>query len=528
MVQQGRILASAIALAPDYQSLKRQAESIFAALDGRNDARLRIVNPEGTVLADSSLIANTSPPQDKIAEKTAPPLDNPIALAETENTPSRENPQNNIIYRFGVWIARLTRPIFSPSTISPVPSKIINTDNNEEYLKGPEILAAFNGKYAAFTRISSGQKSVTLYSAIPVSRNGKVNEVVLVSRSTLSILSNLYGLRLNFTYIFLLSLLGAVILSILLARTVTVPIGKLRKQAEQILDSRGKLHSPFKALSGPDEVAELSRALNHLSSRLQARSENLERFTADLVHEMKNPIASILSTSELAAQYTIRPIACPPPQPRSSLDKNATHFMNVISKETHRLQNLLDDLQELIKIDTGMENGQLETVNPSQFITNYISTMPRKPNGVTINLTDKLEHKVFILINSERLLQALSNLIDNAVSFSEPGQNVDVTIDRQPEKFLKIHVADRGPGIPENISEKVFERWYTDRPDPKEEKGIKHTGLGLAIVKGIAEANGGQVKLTHRKNGGAIFTLYLPLTSRQKTIQHPQNPTPSS
>lgn len=504
MVQQGRLLASAF-LGGD---LAEEASAVLERLGTRNDSRLRVVDLGGRLLADSARpaepeapAASPAPTESAEAEKASAGYTGANTLGESEPdivesavkaapgtriardaaavprvpVQSVSPPEEHVIYRIGAWparaIRRITRFIGRPRVSGGDAEYYIG----REVLDGPEIRAALEGRYGAATRISQGQISVTLYSAIPIFRRDSVIGAVLVSRSTLAILNALYQLRLDITVIFLLSVGAAVLLSILLARTVTVPVGRLRTQAESLLDERGKLQARFKPLAGRDEVADLSRALHQLSSRLQERTDHLEDFMADLVHEMKNPVAGILSAAELAD---------------AAVSGEARRFIDVIDREGRRIQHLLDDLRELISVDVRLNRSGRGPVDIVDLVRALAASYPRRPReDVRVKLFEVPRMPVFIDADAHRLTQAVLNLVDNAVTFSPKNGSVDLNL-YVDQSQVAIHVADHGPGIPKGDSEKIFERWYTDRP---EEDRIGHTGLGLAIVRGIAMGYGGRV-----------------------------------
>jgi len=494
MVQQGRLLASALV----GHDLADEAESILGRLGARTDARLRVVDQDGRLLADSAAPAESEEPEEPDGDETAP---SPSRETGEPDEGSASYPEESVIYRIGALPARTVRYV-TGFTRPPVPTR----GEAEFYvgkavLDGPEIQAALNGRYGAATRISSGQRSVTLYSAIPILRDKDVIGAVLVSRSTFAILTDLYRLRLDIMQIFLISVGAAVLLSILLARTVTVPVGRLRDQAESLLDERGKLTASFKPLSARDEVADLSRALHRLSSRLQERTDHLEDFMADLVHEMKNPVAGILSAAELAD---------------GTAGEETRRFLAVIEREGRRIQRLLDDLRELISVDVRLDQGEGDRADVDRVLRTIVEGYPwRAKRGVTVvysGCPDAAE----IDVDPDRLAQAVINLVDNAVSFSPDEGTVDVDLECSGEKpargTVRISVADRGPGIPPEAEGRVFERWYTDRP---ESEATTHTGLGLAIVRGIAEGYGGRVSAEARDGGGAVFVLEFPRKERR-------------
>lgn len=497
MVQQGRLLASALA----GHDLAEEADAILGRLGARTDARLRVVDTEGLLIADSArpIEEQVLDTDSESIEISSIPLNRQTEESEDSSDseqPQPSYPEENVIYRIGALPTRTFKTISGYIRPPVTPTGDAEYYSGRDLLDGPEISSALAGRYGAATRISRGQKSVTLYSAIPVFRKEEVVGVVLVSRSTFAILSDLYQLRLDIAIIFLFSVGGAVLLSILLARTVTVPVGRLRDQAESILDERGKLKSGFNPLSGKDEVADLSRALYRLSSRLQQRTDHMEDFMADLVHEMKNPVAGILSASELAEQ---------------TATGETRRFLEVIDREGRRIQRLLDDLRELISVDVRLDRGEQDMVDVGTILRNLVTGYPyRRKTGVGIDFVDATDRGslIYSVADPDRLAQAVLNLLDNAVSFSPNNETIELRLNPPSGGTVSILISDRGPGIPKEVSEKIFERWYTDRPA---DEATDHTGLGLAIVKGIAKGYGGSIDIISRDGGGTIFMLEFPV-----------------
>ena len=402
MVQQGRLLASALV----GHDLAKEAAAILGRLGARTDARLRVVNNRGLLIADSASPADPEISGEDIegessiaSSSRSTTVEETPGDSESEETPP-SYPEENVIYRIGALPTRTFKTVSGFIRPPETPRGDAEYYSGREILDGREVRSALGGRYGAATRISRGQKSVTLYSAIPVFRDDEVVGAVLVSRSTFSILSDLYQLRLDIATIFLFSVGAAVILSILLARTVTVPVGRLRDQAESILDERGKLQARFKPLSGRDEVADLSRALYRLSSRLQERTDHMEDFMADLVHEMKNPVAGILSASELAEQ---------------TAKGETRRFLDVIDREGRRIQRLLDDLRELISVDVRLDRGERDEVDVATILNSIVLGYPyHRKAGVNIEFIDETENPepVFVVADPDRLAQAVLNLLD--------------------------------------------------------------------------------------------------------------------
>jgi two-component system sensor histidine kinase ChvG len=312
LVQQGRVFAAGLEDAGP--RLQAAAVRLLTSLRQRREARLRVVDIHGTLLADSSSI---EPPDSSAAAGgsqagSGGPAGAPGAAGAGINAgaaggstippagaaqPAPRSAQEAFLYRLASFPIRVWRRYLRP----PQPP----TESDEFYsgarvLDGPEIKDALAGNYGAATRITSGQQSITLYSAIPVFQAGKVIGAVLVSQSTFRILSDLYTLRLDIFRLFLWSALTAVVLSLFVSATITVPIRRLRDQAHAVLDPRGRLVGGMVPSRARDEVGELSRSLAELTARLERHMRLLESFASDVSHELKNPLASIRAAAELA------------------------------------------------------------------------------------------------------------------------------------------------------------------------------------------------------------------------------------
>ena len=225
-------------------------------------------------------------------------------------------------------------------------------DRSPSVLSGPEITDALAGRYGAATRISKGQQSVTLYSAIPIMEGERVAGAVIVSQSTWRILSDLYALRLDIFQLFLWSLATSLVLSFLLSATVTVPLRRLRDQAHGVLDAQGRLAGTLVPVSRRDEIGDLSRSLGILTEKLARHITLVETFASDVSHELKNPLASIRSALELA-----------------QTEENARERAELLSMamgDISRMEKLLAGVREISRIDSGTdaENGHDAGVAP--------------------------------------------------------------------------------------------------------------------------------------------------------------------
>jgi two-component system sensor histidine kinase ChvG len=475
MIQQGRLLSSALS-GPE-GGIAGRAERLFASLGGRVDSRLRVVDREGRLLADSA----------------APGPGESPGEAGGKEAPAERAPNASLLYRAAVYPVNIVKKFILP------PRPVFSAGeyySGQRVLLGPEIRSALEGRYGAATRLSSGgQVSVNLYSAIPVF-GGTTEEVigaVLVSRSTSGILLNLYRVRLDIIKIFLLSLLFSLALSLVLSLTIIRPIKKLRSQAEELLDQRGRLSGRFVGLKGRDEIGNLSRSLSGLSDKLERRIAYIDTFTSDLLHELKNPLATIRGMVELSL---------------GSPGKEEA-LLRGIGEEERRMERFLARLRELGRVDNDPGGGAVKKIDLALFIPVLLQRYRPPPEMVFKN---EAPAPAVVEMNPDRLIQALSNPIDNGISFSPPGGVVTITLRRGNEGFLTITVDDGGPGIGEENRALYFDRFYSERAEEDREG---HSGLGLPIVKAIAEGYGGFCSLENRRTAGGDvegcrFTLGLP------------------
>jgi two-component system, OmpR family, sensor histidine kinase ChvG len=501
LVQQGRVFAAS--LENSGPSLRAEAEQTLQRLRQRREARIRIVDAHGTLLADSSTlgrIAETATASVIPSAEAGRATDDSDAaqygivseegaLAPAADEPAMKTAQETFLYRLASFPVRMWRRYLRP----PQPP----TESSEYYsvarvLDGAEITDALAGRYGAVTRITAGQQSVTLYSAIPVLDRGTVVGAVLVSQSTFRILSDLYVLRLDIFRLFLWSVVTAVVLSLLVSATISVPLGRLRDQAREILDPRGRLVGKISPSHSRDEVGELSRSLGELTTRMQRYMRGMESFASDVSHEFKNPLASIRSAAELA-------LASGDPEERRVM-------LTMVLEDVRRLERLLSGVREISRIDSVAAEQGPKTPADAREIAGRIAEATRRRlggGGVTLSVEGGDGR---VRVPPERLEQVLENLVDNAVSFSPPGGEVRVSVERAGGMVV-IRVCDDGPGIPEGHRERIFDRFFSFRPG--EEKGV-HAGLGLAIVKAIAESHGGGVRADNRPGGGACFEVSFP------------------
>jgi two-component system sensor histidine kinase ChvG len=483
MVQQGRHLAAALSDRGGLDSSK--AEGLLRRLDRRTDARLRILGPGGALLADSAALGPRRAPD-------------PVSSASESRyvSPAPEGARQRLAYRIGAWIyslpQRVKRVLGAPQPEAPESFY----DHPGKPLLGSEVQAALAGRYGATTRRTRGQRSLTLYSAIPVRNEGRVVGAVLVSQSTYRLLGALYEVRLGIFRVFLASVAAAVVLTLLVSTTIARPLRRLRDEANALLDRRGRLRGRFRGSRRKDEIGDLARALEELTRRLEAHLAFIESFASDVSHELKNPLAAIRSATELLAEV------------EDPADRQ--RFLGVVQKEVARMEGLLSGVREVTEIDARLEAEEARPVALDRLLREVVeSRCLRADNRIKVNLHRPPE-RIVVRASPERLTQVMENLLDNAASFSPADEAVEVRVGRDGEAAV-VTVDDRGPGIPEAHLDRVFDRFFTWRPDgPGRGDRNGHTGLGLAIVKAIVDGYGGSIAARNRPEGGARFEVRLP------------------
>ncbi len=467
MVQQGRLFAAALAATETIDAW--YSERVLLRLHNRSQARMRVIGEDGALIADSSHLGPKREPGEVV----------------TKSAPSE--PRASLLYRLGALPFRLYRGVFERS--EGYESGDFYADN--EFVQGAEVRAALAGRYGAATRITPGRQSVTLYTAIPIRWAGEVLGVVLVSQSTRGILAMLDAVRLDIFRVVLASIAVAALLSLYLAATFARPLSRLRGEALQIVDERGRLKRGFGGSDRRDEIGDLSRALEQLTARLQRHVDFTESFASDVSHEFKNPLASIRSATELLADV------------QDPADRE--RMISIVVREVARMERLLSGVRDVTRADADVEHDRAE-VDLGQLVRGVIESARMRDATRRIEFSG-LDEKLFVQGSSERLTQVVNNLLDNALSFSPKEEAVVVDL-RVDGNDIVLAIADSGPGIPPEHRERVFDRFFTFRPSSPNGKG--HVGLGLPIAQAIARGHGGDVAVCADTRDGARLELRLP------------------
>jgi two-component system sensor histidine kinase ChvG len=491
LVQQGRFLAAALSERGELEYA--EVARILTNLNQKTVARVRVIDRQGRLLADSSHFPfQGQPPDSDTAWRTAGG-NHPSVDAPAQEEITSEDVRASFLYKLAIYPVKLYRRLFTSTARS---YDIAEFKGDNSLVNSTEVKAALNGRFGAATRISAGgQRSVNLYVAIPIWDSGKVIGATLISQSTYKILSDLYLLRLDVFKIFLASLAAAIVCSLFISMTITSPLHKLKKEAEKLVDTQGRLKAHLIFSRRADEIGDLSFALEKLTFKLKKRTDFIESFAADVSHEFKNPLAAIRSAAELAQTAG---------QPAEQ-----AAFMATILKNTARMEKLVSQLKEMTEIDARLENEDKEAITLLPFLAAYRTAFCTRTQCRTLKLESEPHPQLvtrLVYISPLRLVQVLDNLLDNALSFSPPGADIILHL-AAAASHARITVADYGPGLPQEGSTRIFDRFYSYRPG---EAAKEHMGLGLAIVKAIVEGYGGTITAANRPEGGAIFTFTLP------------------
>ncbi|MCM2563472.1 sensor histidine kinase [Lutimaribacter sp. EGI FJ00015] len=329
---------------------------------------------------------------------------------------------------------------------------------------------------------ASGNESTLFAVATPIVQNGTPVGVVALANSSSEIDRAVRIERERVLRMFIIATLVSIGLSFVLASTITNPISDLAEAAElgRDRDKRksgtvGRIRIPD-LTARPDEIGRLSGALRGMVAALYDRIDSNEQFAADVAHEIKNPLASLRS-----AVGSLRMV---------KKEEHRTKLLDVIDHDVRRLDRLVSDISNASRLDSELVKEEEEPFDLVKMISNLGEHLGQqaKEQGIDF-ITDLPPHPIVIQGLEARLAQVFVNLITNAISFCEDGDAIRVWA-RQRENRMLVVVEDTGPGIPEEALTKVFNRFYSERP---EKQFGNNSGLGLAISKQIVEAHGGVI-----------------------------------
>ena len=456
-----------------------QAGPVLRRLVRTTDTRARIYDREGLLVVDSRYFYGRG----DILRVDLPPIDQPGESFVTKWW-----------YSLNDWLFANDYPV----------QKEYGLENGKEFA---EVTASLNGASVSVVRVNQTNEIIVSV-AVPIQRFRAVLGALVLSTKGGEIDEVLRNERRIVFFTFLIAGLVAVLLSVALASHIAEPIRRLSAAAEGVrrgVNNRVEIPD-FSARR--DEVGHLSGSLRDMTDSLYNRIDAIEAFAADIAHELKNPLTSLRSAVE-TLDYAKTP-------------EQRARLIEIVTDDVKRLDRLITDISDASRLDAELVRAKADPVDLEQLletfaaISNEISnddqpkvslTVEPPPSGVSQELAFMVHG------HDSRLGQVARNLIDNAVSFSPAGSTVEVVL-RRDRGFVEFEVHDSGPGIPEDNMEKIFERFYTDRP---EGSFGKNSGLGLSISKQIVEAYRGRILAENRYNddaageiAGATFSVRIP------------------
>ena len=285
------------------------------------------------------------------------------------------------------------------------------------------------------------------------------------------------------------------IFSYVLNRYFLKPIKNLVNYTNVIKDkSKDKVNIEF-IKKRNDELGILSKSLDEMTKELNKRITNAENFSTDLVHEIRNPLASLKSASEIISETDNK--------------EQRNKLINIVSHDVERIERLITDYSQMLKDEVAISSEKMKKIDLraiTKSVVDDFNGIYNSKRGISINLKTNGSKELLILGIENRIEQIIANLLENSISFSKDNQNIDVELSKKINGIINLKVIDQGEGFKEKDTKKIFNRFYSNRP----EKFGKHSCLGLNIVKNLVELHSGNISATNNKDKGAKIEINFP------------------
>jgi two-component system sensor histidine kinase ChvG len=289
------------------------------------------------------------------------------------------------------------------------------------------------------------------------------------------------------------------IFSIVLNRYFIKPIKNLVTYTKIIKDKSKKETNIERLKNRNDEIGILSKSLDEMTYELQQRVNTAENFSTDLVHEIRNPLASLKSASEILNETEDQVL-------RNKL-------VNILNHDVQRIERLITDYSQMLKDEVALSKEKMNIIDLKLVVRSVVddfNNIYEAKRGIKIEFIDQAKIDEYLIFGIEnRIEQIIANLLDNSISFSDDNKKILVKIDKDPSKKIILKIIDEGKGFKEKDTNKIFNRFYSNRPDSFGE----HSGLGLNIVKNLVELHGGIINASNNANQkGANVEIIFPKT----------------
>ena len=342
--------------------------------------------------------------------------------------------------------------------------------------------------------IKDGEEYIYQYFTAPIINNDKIYGVIILNYPITNQASNLGFISLNILIFYILFVLIMVLLSLIFSQSLVSPIKKLSRLTilERERVNRNQIIYPERK----DEIGVLSKEIQNMSQGLKAQIIQLEKFSADVSHELKNPLTSLQSAMELIDKNNIS-------------QENKKLLIQNIQNDLKRMNQLITDISKFTRLKAEIELEKNEYINLNSFLDEIPIIFSNNTKDVELIL-EKHKENLEIVANKNKLIQVFINLIENSLSLSSKKSKILIKLSKIDNSKVAIKVYDQGRGVDSKDSEKIFERFYSDR-----QENIKnHSGLGLSIAREIITYMNGQLvldKSDNSKYSGACFLIILPV-----------------
>ncbi|MBA5727350.1 ATP-binding protein [Bombella mellum] len=503
--EQARIYASVLQQAqkanPEDGKIGLDAKAAHLFLDDMirfsSNAQVRLYAPNGSVLTESSR--------------------GPFTLSG-----ARWQPNVNVVDRIYAWVLSLI-PLSTRE--GDVPLDNSTTSQNFGQDTDEDVHLSAQGELPPYIR-QTGQHELVMTVVEPVVVNGETVGVLQLTRYNTGIDRAIIKVRWVIVIMMLMSMGAAVLLSWYFAMTLARPLRRLVVRSREMREpGQGRVDGlPYALLSRRDEIGELARALRESALALWARMDDVERFAAEVSHELKNPLSSIRSALDTL--------------PRITDVQARDRLLSILGGDVRRLERLISDISLASRVEGELQRGERAAVDVVALLSLFVEVnqATRREQSVRLVLSvPEGGEALCVLVAGDGLVQVLHNLIGNAVSFSPPEGTIRLVVRTVmgPPKLeedgsitpggpaIEIAVEDEGPGIPEAKLDSIFDRFYSERPVG--ESFGQHSGLGLSISRQIILAFDGSLHAENREEidpqtgqsriCGARFVIRLPRCS---------------
>ena len=286
------------------------------------------------------------------------------------------------------------------------------------------------------------------------------------------------------------------IFSFVLSRYFIKPIQNLVQYTKHIKEKNETQSNIENLKNRNDELGLLSSSLEDMTNELKKRVTHAENFSTDLVHEIRNPLASLKSASEILQDTNDR--------------DQRIKLIDILSHDVQRIERLITDYSQMLKDEVALSKEKMNKINIEPIIQAVVDDYNnihkvRKDIDVKYENDGKKEYLINGIEN--RIEQIIANLLDNSISFSKKGSKIFINVSNTPENEVSVKILDEGEGFKEKDTSKIFNRFYSNRPD----KFGEHSGLGLNIVKNLVDLHDGEIEASNRINNiGAMIEIRFP------------------